>query len=37
MREGERSGEEDDSLHVASQTNDMGNEEANTELVGVGF
>ena len=39
-REGERSvatGEEDCSLHVARQTIDMGNGEANTEPVGVGF
>ena len=30
-------GEEDGSLHVASETKDMGNEEANTEPIGVGF
>ena len=38
-REGRRKicGEEDDSLHVASQTKDMGNGEANTEPVEVGF
>ena len=38
-REGRRKicGEEDGSLHVASETKDMGNEEANTEPVGVGF
>ena len=30
-------GEEYGSLHVASQTKDMGNGEANTEPVGVGF
>ena len=38
-REGRRKicGEEDGSLHVASQTKDMGNGEANTEPVGVCF
>ena len=38
-REGRRKlcGEGDDSLHVAIQTKDMGNGEANTEPVGVGF
>ena len=38
-REGRRKirGKEDDSLHVASQTKDMENGEANTEPVGVGF
>ena len=38
-REGRRKkcGEEDGSLHVASQTKDMRNGEANTEPVGVGF
>ena len=34
---GERSSEEDDSLHVASQMKEMGNREANRESVGIGF
>ena len=34
---GERSGEEDDSPHVARKMKEMGNREANRESVGVGF